>query len=957
MTAPPVCGRTIVWSVLVATSFAAIARAADPVPPEVPLHVRVDQLVEAAPGPIAPLSSDEEFLRRVTLDLTGLPPAPEDVRSFVSDTDSAKRTKTIDRLLADPRYARHMATVFDVMLMERRPASAVSDDEWKNYLVASFRQNKPYNVLAKELLASDGSDPATRPAARFFLDRAVEPNLLTRDVGRVFFGRDMQCAQCHDHPLIDDYKQADYQGLLAIMQGLSAFTAPAPDGKLYVAERVGSEVAFESVFVKGIKHSTGPRIPGGAEIVEPPFPPGEEYSVAPAEGVRPVPKFSRRATLAEAVTSGGNHWFNENIANRLWMVMLGRGLVQPPDLHHSSNPPTNPALLRLLSEEFVRLGYDVRTFVREIALTRTYQRSIDLPLEASPGEIAAQQQQLAAQKLELEKATEARSAALDAAVTSWRQAKEAAAPSKAAVAAALATAVEANTARATALAEFAKSKADLAAKQDIANAVAEASATAQAAAAKLPKDAEFAAAVQKVNERNAQLAAEVAALAKAIDDKQSGVINAEVQVVVTRQSVDTARANAAPLIESIRVADEAMSAARKEEEAAETLLAAAESSENAIARLSEQVALAAEAANAVTAVSANEAQLAASQQAAQQAATAMTQADAALAAAKQQLNVVAQQRAVAEEDAAKRKVIADLLASAASQATLAANEAPGEATLAETVKLLQTKADEAAALATTTSSAVAVAIKAEQQATTAMSAADQAGQAAVAELAMRTAAVEQSQQTLTAAQAAASASRAAADAAMNKVVEDRVASFRAAALKPLSPEQLCFALLRVTGQYDNFWKAEEAALTAAAPLPPEATPEQVAARRAEIEQKVYDKLKGNIPTFASIYAAGGGQPQGDFFATADQALFTANGGTILSWLAPSGGNLVERLNSQADPAFLAEDLYVTTFARRPTDAEVAETTAYLAARPEEKPACVQELIWALLTSTEFRFNH
>jgi hypothetical protein len=189
------------------------------------------------------------------------------------------------------------------------------------------------------------------------------------------------------------------------------------------------------------------------------------------------------------------------------------------------------------------------------------------------------------------------------------------------------------------------------------------------------------------------------------------------------------------------------------------------------------------------------------------------------------------------------------------------------------------------------------------------------------------------------------------------VVEDRVRTFHAAALKPLSPEQICFSILRVTGQFDNNWKAEEAALTAAAPLPAEATAEQIAARRIEIEQKVFDKLKGNIPVFTSMYAAGGGQPQGDFFATADQALFTANGGTILSWLAPGGGNLAERMNAQTDPKLVSDDLYITVLGRRPTDAEIAETAAYLAARPQEKPACVQELMWALITSAEFRFNH
>lgn len=952
MTAPPARGRTCVWSVLI---FVASLSATSAEETAAPLHERIDRLVEAVSGPIAPPTSDAEFLRRAALDLTGLPPTADETRSFLDDAAPDKRTKAIDRLLADPRYARHLATTFDVTLMERRAASAISDDEWKNYLVSSFRQNKPFNVLAKELLSADGSDPATRPAARFFLDRAVEPNLLTRDVARIFFGRDLQCAQCHDHPVIDDYKQADYQGLLAFMQGLSAFTAPAPDGKQYVAEKTGSEIAFESVFVKGVKHATGPRIPGGAEIVEPGFPPGEEYTVAPAEGVRPVPKFSRRATLAEAATNGSNRWFNDNIANRLWTLMMGRGLVQPPDLHHSSNPPTNPELLRLISDEFVKRGYDVRTFLRELALTRTYQRSIDLPVEASPGEISAVQQSLAARTAELEKQVAAQTAAHDAAVTAWRAAKESAAPAKAATAAAVATATAAVTTRGVAHTEFAKSKTDLAAKQDVA--VAEASAKAQAAAAKLPQDAEFAAAVAKVNERNAQLAAEVAALAKAVEEKQAGVINAEVQLVVTRQNLDAARTSAAPLIEAIRVADEEMSRLRQTEEEAVALVSAAEASSDAFARLAEYGSLAEAARQATVVATDARTQLAAAEQAAQVAAAAVTSADTALAAAKQQLTGTAEQKALADETAAKTKSIAELLASAASQASLAANVTPGEASLAETVQLLQQQASAAAARASEASSTLAVAINAEQQAGAAMSAAEVASKAASAELSSKQTAMSAAQQAVAAADEAATASRTKAEASVPSVVEDRVKTFHAAALKPLSPEQLCFAILRVTGQYDNFWKAEEAALAAATPLPADANAEQVAARRAEIEQKVFEKLKGNIPVFTSMYAASGGQPQGDFFATADQALFTANGGTLLAWLAPAGGNLAERMNAQQDPKLIAEDLYITILARRPTDAEVADTTAYLASRPQEKPACVQELMWALITSAEFRFNH
>ena len=137
------------------------------------------------------------------------------------------------------------------------------------------------------------------------------------------------------------------------------------------------------MFVKNDKHVTGPRIPGETELAEPVFPPGEEYQVKPADGVVSVPRFSRRAKLASLTTGGGNRAFNENIANRLWAVMMGRGLVHPVDLHHPSNPPSQPELLKLLADEIVARNFNARDFLRELALTKAYQQAIDLPEETS----------------------------------------------------------------------------------------------------------------------------------------------------------------------------------------------------------------------------------------------------------------------------------------------------------------------------------------------------------------------------------------------------------------------------------------------------------------------------------------------------------------------------------------------------------------------------------------------
>ena len=112
-----------------------------------------------------------------------------------------------------------------------------------------------------------------------------------------------------------------------------------------------------------------------------------------------------------------------------------------------------------------------------------------------------------------------------------------------------------------------------------------------------------------------------------------------------------------------------------------------------------------------------------------------------------------------------------------------------------------------------------------------------------------------------------------------------------------------------------------------------------------------------MPPFISIYAAAPGQPQNDFFATADQALFAANGGSINSWIAPAGGNVSERMIQEKDPDKAAADLYMTILSRPPLRTNRPTSSACSASRPKEKAAVVQELVWGLLTSVEFRFNH
>jgi hypothetical protein len=357
-----------------------------------PLHARIDKHIAAGFGEqakfAAPRAGDEEFARRVYLDMVGTLPTVAELNEFLADSAKDRREKLIDKLLASPGYARRMAWHFDAMLMERGKDAKVPHAAWEAYLVSTFAENKPYDAFVRELLSNDGSDPKTRAAAKFLLDRDLEPHLVTKDIGRIFLGRNMQCAQCHDHPTVGDYKQADYYGIQAFVN--RSFLFPnAGAANAVIAEKAEGDVSFSSVFDRSKKlFNAAPHMPGGKPVEEPKAEKGKEYKVAPAKDVKPVPAVSRRALLAGAVTSPDNPAFARNAANRLWAMMMGRGIVHPLDMDHGNNPPSHPELLDELAAEFVKHEYDIKWLVREIALSDAYQRSSELPpgLEDPPAD-------------------------------------------------------------------------------------------------------------------------------------------------------------------------------------------------------------------------------------------------------------------------------------------------------------------------------------------------------------------------------------------------------------------------------------------------------------------------------------------------------------------------------------------------------------------------------------------
>ncbi|MFM8271935.1 MAG: DUF1553 domain-containing protein [Gemmata sp.] len=344
-------------------------------------------------GPEVPLATDLEFQRRVYLDLVGRGPTVRETEAFLARLREAPgdsrlvRAQLIDDLLEREEFTRYFAKVLEVMLTERREVLSMLG--FRAWIRQWLEERRPLNELFAEVLAADGSGDDFRPHTSFFLNRNAEPHLVTRDVGRIVLGRDVQCAQCHDHPHVADYKQAEYFGLLAFVNRSYQFTDAKQGNKLYLGERADGELEFSSVFKKNAgKSAARPGLPMAIALdAEPDFlDTNDAYIVRPEKDQRGVPRYSRRQQLAVLATHPENELFSRNLANRLWAIMLGTGIVNPVDMHHSANPPVSAELLRLLADELVRGRYDVRAILREVARSRTYQRSVVSPdLRKWPG--------------------------------------------------------------------------------------------------------------------------------------------------------------------------------------------------------------------------------------------------------------------------------------------------------------------------------------------------------------------------------------------------------------------------------------------------------------------------------------------------------------------------------------------------------------------------------------------
>ncbi len=756
-----------------------------------PLHKAIDAIVgEQAVGPLAGRCSDADFVRRIHLDLTGVIPTGATVRSFLADSADDKRARLIDTLLADQAFARHMMFVLDAMLLERISPPGELAASWREYLFAALADDKPLDELAREVLVSDGGDPATRPTSAFLVARNAEPVQLTRAIGRLFFGRDLQCAQCHDHPLDDDIRQAEHQGLFAFVARTSLFKGK--DNTLRVSEKADGEVNYESVFTKEGEKGVWPRLPGGLALVDEPRPePAAAYATAPSKTSHGVPTFSRRAALAARLVD--DHMFRRNLANRIWAIFFGRGLVHPLDGFGAGNPSSHPRLLAVLADAFRDYKFRLRPFVREIVLSETYQRSVDPP---QPGAVDPTALDALITRLEAERKT------LDAA------------------------------------------RGDL-----------ESMAT----------DAEA---------RRESMATEAHA-----------VHLERLAVIAARDSASTA-------------CDAASAAAAKTQEAHE-----------AAGQISEGVS--AEAAHATRAAKA-------------------LPGDGALESLAAMLAGQATKRAAAVEVAAKAR---------------AEKEAAAEAAA---VVLTSARKDVEGVTARLDADALAVAEREASQARVA--AADAAHEMERLEDRLQLARDILSHAALV------GTDRSAAEIAWESIVDRWTRSGQVAPLRALSPEQLALSVQQATGAL----AARQASAVAAVDKePPEELAKASADERSEIramqvEMRMLKDATGLLRSAAELF---GDALTDGFQASVNQALYFGNAADIQGQLAPSGHNLVATLTTMSDSAAVADQVYVTVLSRPPTVEERADVAAFLEPRSADRPQALSELVWALVSSNEFRFNH
>ncbi|MCS7271205.1 MAG: DUF1549 domain-containing protein, partial [Gemmataceae bacterium] len=313
--------------------------------------------------------SDEIFIRRAYLDITGTLPDAEAVTRFVADSDPNKRAKLIDQLLDTPEYAYYFANKWaDILRVKRRGQSerAFGTFAFHAWIRDSLAADKPYDQFVRELLTAAGDETSCPPTVWYKEVRTAEN--FVDDVSQVFLGQRLACANCHHHPY-EKWSQDDYWGLAAFFGRVGIKNLPVPGDANQQAQR-------QVVFVRPDGTVTNKRTGQPAA-----YKPLETAPLTVDRGQDP------RNAFAQWMTQPNNPFFAKALVNRYWAHFFGRGIVDPPDDMRVTNPPSNPELLDVLAQHFVQNKYSLKALIRLICTSRTYQ------LSAVPNEFNASDKQ------------------------------------------------------------------------------------------------------------------------------------------------------------------------------------------------------------------------------------------------------------------------------------------------------------------------------------------------------------------------------------------------------------------------------------------------------------------------------------------------------------------------------------------------------------------------------------
>lgn len=320
--------------------------------PGVPEANYIDTLINAKLRKlrIAPsgLCGDEEFLRRASLDITGLLPTPDEHDRFLADADEHKRERKVDELLARKEFAQIWVMKWAELLQIRsgQNVSYKSALVYFDWLKSRLAQNVPLNEIARQLVSASGGT-FENPAASYF-QFETDPLKLAEDTAQAFLGIRMQCAQCHNHPF-DRWTMNDYRGFAGFFSQV---------------RRKKAEDPRETIVFNGGEGES--RHPLTNQPVAPKFLGGAAPDVKGKD---------RREALADWLAGPENPYFARHFANITWAHFFGRGIIEPVDDVRVSNPATNPELLDAVAKKLVEYRYDFKRLVRDICLSRTYQLS------------------------------------------------------------------------------------------------------------------------------------------------------------------------------------------------------------------------------------------------------------------------------------------------------------------------------------------------------------------------------------------------------------------------------------------------------------------------------------------------------------------------------------------------------------------------------------------------------